>query len=263
MTTDKKIMKILIVFMLLLFITGCSSNEDQTIVFPEETEESIPSSIEGAFYSEEHSIQAEIMSGDFSSMTAGTTEFRETVEQQYQWWEENGTIEWRLVDLNGDGIEDLILQDIRMEPHAIVAIFAIKEDSASCELWDINDNTAFSFCGPSGELMYTSPYSGTEIAGEPYWHYYYDSEWNKIEDFMLMRTVVDSSMAESREEFLQRYQEFIEANPDMAEDGDYYSRYEIDIESGERREREALSYEQFKEIFEDIMGMEYCNLLGY
>lgn len=217
---------------------------------------------EGAFYSLEHSIQIEIMSGDFSSMT----EFRETVEQQYQWWEESGAIEnmeWRLVDLNGDGIDDLILQDIQIELRPIVAIFALKEDSASCELWDLNDSTAFSFCGPSGELMYTAPYSGTEIAGEPYWHYYYDSEWNKIEDFALMRTVVDSSMAGSREEFLQQYQESIEANPDIAEDGDYYYRYEIDKESGEWKERESLSYEQFNEIFEDVMGMDYFNLLGY
>ena len=43
----------------------------------------------------------------------------------------------------------------------------------------------------------------------------------------------------------------------MLEDEENYSRYEIDMETGELGEREALSYEQFKEIFEDVMGIEY------
>lgn len=237
-----------------------TSEEERREVYGEDTE--------GEFYPSEGSIQSAIMDGDFSSMR--DVEFRETVEQQYQWWEESRAIEemeWRLVDLNGDGIDDLILQEVQTvgesQQHRIVAIFALKEDSASCELWDLNDGTEYSFCGSTGELMYTAPYSGTAIAGEPYWHYYYDSEWNKIRDFVLTGTVVDSSMDGSREEFLQYHQEFIEAHPDMAEDGVYYSRHEIDIESGEQKEREALTFEEFKEIFEEVMGMEYYGRLSY
>lgn len=215
-------------------------------------------------YPLEQTIQNEIMNGDFSAME--DSEFKEYIEEIYQRWEEHGTIEemeWRLIDLNGDGIDDLILQEAQRvgqtQMHRIVAIFAIEEDNVNCMLWDLNDSTEYSFCGSTGELMYTAPYSGTAIAGEPYRHYYYDSEWNKINDYWLDRTIVDSSMDGSREEFLQYNHGFIEAHPDMAEDGEYYSRYEIDIETGELKEREALSYEQFKEIFEDVMGMEYEN----
>lgn len=210
----------------------------------------------------ESTIQSAIMDGDFSGMT--DAESRKIVEENYQRWVENETIEemeWRLVDLNGDGIDDLILQEVQSvgqtQMHRIVAIFAMKGDGVSCMLWDLNDCSEYSFCGSTGELMYTAPYSGTAIAGEPYRHYYYDSEWNKIEDYQLLRTQVDSSMDGSREEFLQHHREWIEAHPDMAEDGEYFIRYEIDIELGERKGSDVLSYEQFKEIFEDVMGIEY------
>lgn len=216
----------------------------------------------------ERTIQGAIMDGDFSGME-DTVEFKEYVIESYQCWEENGTLEtmeWRQLDLNKDGIDDLILQECQSvgqtQMHRIIAVFACKEDNARCMLWDVNDSTEYSFCGATGELMYTAPYSGTAIAGEPYRHYYYDGEWNKIEDYLLIRTTVDSSMDGSREEFLQYHQRFLEANPDMAEDGEYFSRYEIDIETGGQGEREALSYEEFKEIFEDVMGIEYIKIVN-
>lgn len=99
--------------------------------------------------------------------------------------------------------------------HRIVAIFACEGDSAKCILWDLNDSSEYSFCGSTGELMYTAPYSGMEIAGEPYQHYYYDIEWNKIADYSLVRTIVDSSMEGSREEFLNYNQEFVEAKKSL------------------------------------------------
>lgn len=213
----------------------------------------------------ERTIQSAIMDGDFSSMDE--SDLKEYIIRMYQEWEENETIEtkeWRQLDLNGDGIDDLILQDRESvgptQIFRIVAIFACEENNARCMLWDVNDSSEYSFCGVTGELMYSAPYSGTAIAGEPYRHYYYDSEWNKIEDYLLVRTTVDSSMDGSWEEFLQYHQRFLEANPDMAEDGEYFSRYEIDIETGEQGEREALSYEEFKEIFEDVMEIEYIRL---
>ncbi len=217
---------------------------------------------DGAFYSLEHSMQIEIMSGDFSGMT--DVEFRETVEQQYQWWEESRAIEemeWRQVDLNGDRIDDLILQEVQTvgesQQHRIVAIFACEGDNASCILWDLNDSTEYTFCGPTGELMYYVDGWGTSIGFASYRHCYYDREWNRLADYVLVVTVVDSSMDGSREEFLEYNSNWIEGHPDMAEDGYYYSRYEIDMESGEQKEREALTFEGFREIFEEVMGMEY------
>lgn len=221
---------------------------------------------ENRLESAERSPQSKIMDGNLSDID-DTEEFTEYMVRSFQNWKENGTmekLEWRQIDLNGDGIDDLILQECETigptQIHRITAIFSCEEDSADCVLWDVNDYSEFSFCGPTGELMYTAPYSGTAIAGEPYRHYYYDSEWNEIRDYWLDRTTVDSSMDGSREEFLQLNPGFVEAHPDMLEDGEYYSRYEIDPKTGESGEREVLSYEQFREIFKDVMGMEFVKL---
>lgn len=218
---------------------------------------------EGAFYSLEHTIQIEIMSGDFSSITHDDA--RQNMEDYYHRWKEIGEdMEWRLIDLNGDGTDDLILQEVRSvgqsQQHRIVAIIACEGDSASRILWDLNDFTEYTFCGPTGELMYYMDGWGMSIGFEAYRHWYFDREWNEIIDYELVGTVVDSSMDGSREEFLEYNSNWIESHPDMAEDGCYYSRYERDIESGEWKEREALTFEQFKKIFEDVMGMEYYGL---
>lgn len=261
---QKEIIKysFMVIMFSVLFI-GCGRNEINDAMGNVEINDT---SNEDRSENAECTVQNAIMEGDFSGIT--DAESRERVVEQYQIWEENGTMEdmeWRQIDLNGDGIDDLILQECQNVPptqmQRIVAIFACKEDSAECVLWDLNDGSEYSFCGSTGELMYTAAYFGTSIAGEPYRHYYFDIDWNEITDFKMVRTIVDSSVDGSREEFLQYQQGFVEAHPDMLEDGEYYSFYEIDIETGNEGEREALSYGQFKELFEEIMGIEYikCN----
>ena len=265
---QRKTIKIsLVLIICLMLLIGCGKEVSIEEQLSGVSDNAATSVSDNANESTSGNIQSAIMDGDFSGMA--DTEFKEHVVESYQRWEENGIIEemeWRQIDLNGDGIDDLILQECRSvgqtQMHRIVAIFACEEDSAECMLWDLNDYSEYSFCGSTGELMYTAPYSGTAIAGEPYRHYYYDNEWNEVTDYQLVRTIVDSSMDGSREEFLHHHQEFIESHPDMAEDGEYYSRYVIDIETGEAEERETLSYEQFKEIFEDAMGIEYYGLIG-
>lgn len=197
---------------------------------------------DGAFYSLKPSIQGEIMSGNFSWLEDVDWESK---ERAYLNMEESGKVEWRRIDLNKDGIEDLILQEKDTvgdsDQKRIYGIIACEKDGARCVKWNENDMTEYSFCGSTGELMYTAPYYGGVVSGEPYRHYYYDEEWNEITDYKLVVYKIDSLMDE---EYAEKWKK---EHPDMAEDGLYYRKYVGD-------EEEILTLEELKQIYETEMG---------
>ena len=214
---------------------------------------------DGAYYSLEHTIQSRIMSGDFSCME---DTWSSDMSDYYERWSKADSYEWRLIDLNGDGIDDLILQERRVvsqdrQWHRIIAIFACKEDSAVLFDFDVNDATEYSFCGPTGELMYNYYSYGVSIDFDAYEHYYYDVEWNRITDYTMLETEIDSSMDGGWEEFLEYRPNWLEEHPEMDKDGYYYSIIPVDPETGEDMKREFMSYEEFKEIFEEVTGIEF------
>lgn len=185
------------------------------------------------------------MSGDFSCM-----EDEDWEEMQKSYERQSDVFEWRQLDLNGDGIEDLILQEKNTvhegsNQHRILGIFACGEDEARCVLWDDVYMGNFSFCGPTGELMEYYYSFGTMVDLEGYRHYYYDMEWNEITDYNLLIWYVDDP------EGYTYPTEWFEAHPDMQEKGTYYRKYK-----GEDVEGEALTLEGLKEIFRTEMGME-------
>ncbi len=204
---------------------------------------------DGAFYSLKHSIQSQIMSGDFSCLT---DEIWEDLQERYT--KSADFFEWRQIDLNGDGIEDLILQEkktsgLNDDIHIIRAIFACQKDEAELVLWDEVDYTEYYFCGPTGEIMYTAPSYGAPILSfEPYAHCYFDRDWNQIRDYELVVYEIDMiSYPESVEEWRQEH-------PDMAEDGIYYKKYS---EKGE----EILTREELESIYEQETGAEFYSEL--
>lgn len=200
------------------------------------------------------SIQETIMSGDFSCLEDEDWEIMQEI------YEGNDSLEWRQLDLNGDGIDDLILQekdtvDENSNQHRILGIFACGEDRARCVLWDTVDTGEFSVCGLTGELMYYYNSFGSMVDMEEYSHYYYDKEWNKVIDYQLIIWYVDSP------EGYDYPAEWFEAHPDMQEEGIYYRKYEGGY-AGNEGKGEVLTLEELKEIYETEMGMEIFSFRG-
>jgi hypothetical protein len=207
---------------------------------------------DGAFYSLKHSIQSEIMSGNFEHLN-NDSEYVASIEKTYDWVMNGlGGYEWRQLDLNGDGIEDLILQSKKAlnswEHKMILGIFACEEDEASCILWDTSDMTEYYFCGPTGEIMYTSTSYVPIVSFEPYEHCYYDREWNLVTDYELVVYKVDTE--EGMKEYPQQVEEWQQEHPDMAEDGIYYRKY---TEEG----AEILTRQELENIYETVTGYEF------
>lgn len=197
---------------------------------------------------EKKSIQEKIMSGDFSCLS---NESWESEQESYE--RHRDVYEWRQLDLNGDGIEDLILQEAKTVTadsgeKRIIGIFACEKDEAGCILWDVNDSSEYYFCGATGELMYSASSYGGVVSLEPYIHYYFDEEWNEIEDYSLVVYRIDSKEDEKYAEELKR------ENPDMAEDGVYCRKY---TEEG----MEILTREELESIYEQETGYEFHSSL--
>lgn len=208
---------------------------------------------DGIFYSLKPTIQSEIMSGNFEHLEEGKEErgdgitYSEYFTERYPYWKES--CEWRQLDLNGDGIEDLILHYISSgygNTQGILGIFACDKDSAHCIMWDDVDSTEYYFCGSSGELMYTAPSYGMYTDFEPYRHCHYDRDWNLIKDYDLIIYRVD--IEGYMEAYPQHAEEWIQANPDMAESGVYFLRR---TDTGE----ELLTQEEFTDIWESVTGL--------
>lgn len=245
------------------FFTICDSGEDDTIFcndrFIYEPATLVLSSDgqfmllkDGAFYTLKKNIQSEILSGDFSCLE---NDDREEMESSYSRMIEDGHSTWRRTDLNGDGIEDLILQEQLLSdtisgrnPKRIIGIFACGEDSARCMFWDDNNDMEYRFCGTTGELMEYYDWEEEEVVSiEVFEHFYYDADWNKITDYKLQMCCITTSLDQEIPE------EWAETHPDMTEDG-YYYRY---TETGNTETEVILTYEQMKEIYEDAMGIEF------
>ena len=193
---------------------------------------------------EGNTLKQELLRGDFEHLSGKYSDYREFFEADW----ESGDLEWRQIDLNGDGAEDFILQEARPISNTgqkrIIGIFTIEEDSIRCIMSDLNDSTEYSFCGATGKLVYTAPNYGGVVDNEPYECYHYDTEWQITTDYELEILRVDSEMDEDYAK------EWKSENPDMSEDGLYYFRYIGD-------EIEKLTREEWTNIYETGTGLKY------
>lgn len=193
---------------------------------------------------EGNTLKQELLRGDFEHLSGKYSDYRELFEADW----ESGDLEWRQIDLNGDGAEDFILQEARsisnIGQKRIIGIFTIEEDSIRCIMSDLNDSTEYSFCGATGKLFYTAPNYGGVVDNELYECYHYDAEWQITTDYELEILRVDSEMDEDYAK------EWKSENPDMAEDGLYYFRYIGD-------EKEKLTREEWTNIYETETGLKF------
>lgn len=84
---------------------------------------------------------------------------------------------WIYRDINGDGEEDLIVQD-DYAANSILFIFSMEDDKVVTEFADINDMGCYTQLCDNG-LLYYDQYYGV-YAYEQYILYRYDEEWNEI-----------------------------------------------------------------------------------
>ncbi len=184
----------------------------------------------------------EIENGNYSGL-------EERIQQQLQnrFSSPGSDLKWIYEDINQDGMDDLILYEIRGERQPIVGIFTIRDQDVIAVLWDVIDVTTYYERCENGLLFYDQYYG--EYAGEWYELYQYDNEWNiqlikgleiyDVEDI----TAVQQSDVPDRE-------------------GMHYRKF--DVRDGQK-EYEELSEEEWLKEFSVLFGTKYKGeiLCGY
>lgn len=125
----------------------------------------------------ENHLVIQIKSGDFSGIEHSEIVSEEELHNTYKNIAQD--TEWLYIDINGDGVKDLIWQ-VKNEQtigKQVIGIFDIGENG-KCVLWDVMDNGEFYFLTDKGDLVYYSQYLGL-YGYKSYRKYECDTLWNK------------------------------------------------------------------------------------
>ena len=184
----------------------------------------------------------EIINGDMSSLYQIKEEDRNFIKQLAQ----NGDNEWSLCDINGDGKQELILQERQGELEGnirhIIAIFAETEEGVKRVLWDIFETGEF-YSFIDGRLIHYCYVNGTYNA-DFYYRCIFDDDWEMREDRLF--EILDVT---SLDEYDFLSDEMKKEIPSVG----FYYRY-VTYGENDRETAALLSEDEWRDMFKEEMG---------
>lgn len=184
----------------------------------------------------------EIINGDMSSLYQIEKEDRNFIKQLAQ----NGYNEWSLCDINGDGKQELILQERQGELEGnirhIIAIFAETEEGVKRVLWDIFETGEF-YSFIDGRLIHYCYVNGTYNA-DFYYRCIFDDDWEMREDRLF--EILDVT---SLDEYDFLSDEMKKEIPSVG----FYYRY-VTYGENDRETAALLSEDEWRDMFKEEMG---------
>ncbi len=194
----------------------------------------------------EKKLVSQIKNGNFSVIDESDVVSIEEVANTYKYMEQD--IEWLYLDMNADGVRDLVLQEKNeyVMCRQVIGIFDIRQNG-KCVFWDTMDRAEFYFITDNGNLVYYSQYFGV------YCYISYklckcDREWNqKIEREICAYYIYDI------ENTLYWVGVDEHDHKDMTENGVYFKLIRDDIEA-------TVSKDEFIEQFEEMIQRDYSIL---
>ena len=194
----------------------------------------------------EINITEEIKNGKFEYINDDERS-RGIFRDAYEALKSRGDLSWVQMDLNNDGIDDLLMcdNDGAWEGSKVVlGIFACEKDHADCIRWDGVDWSVFYFVGSNGRLVkftqkgflwYTMIFKPIS----------YENDWTRVWEYTLEYYNSTGIKGEDLEKWKSLY------GPEMEEPGKYYVKHHAD------GTREFLTKEKFNEILMEDMGITY------
>lgn len=195
-------------------------------------------------------IYKQVMAGDLTALSQ--MEDFERIESAYNNPNTLSYYEWKLVDIDHNGYEELVWQEKEDAGYRkrIVGLFSFEKEP-KCIIWDLNDSTEFYFISDRGNLVYYDQYFGMyrffSLDG-------YTLDENLDLDFTYGLRLYDIyDLSEIDENYLLEFQE---SNPDIVSEGIYYRKITSqDSKGGETKE--ILTEEQFVIEFAELMGTDF------
>lgn len=202
-------------------------------------------------------IYDEIEQGDWSNV--------KPIEEEYLW--EMEAEEWTRMDVNGDGLPELVggcvideLPEYEDERKIqILVIFAYQDGMAEIVYLDVNDGMEFLFITAKGKLVYE-----WGVSGSPCTNVFrlcrFDLKWKKE----YLDTLVRYRFVECEEDEAEYYREYYPDTYGVGGSGIYYLRERLKTEEELRQNtdgkyvvREYLTEEEFLEAYEEMTGWDF------
>lgn len=193
------------------------------------------------------------------------------IKEQYLW--EMDAEEWLRMDVNGDGMPELIggwvieeLPDYEdSRKIEISVIFAYQDGMAKMVYVDVNDGMEYIFITEKGDLVYEWGVSGGPATGV-FRRCTFDLKWNReYPDTLVVYRFPEG--LEEEESFAGEREHYLEYYPDtygVGGSGTYYLRERRKTEEelrhnedGKYTVREYLTEEAFLKMFEDWTGWDF------
>lgn len=168
-----------------------------------------------------------------------------------------GYYEWKMMDLNGDEVDDLLWLDIpeeseHMQRTVVMGIFICHPNLAECIHWDLNDNTEFIYLSENNNLIYTAWNYG--VSNDEFFALKKVNENNELETVSCLSTYYVNSV----EDITCQRDNWYELHPDhIIEEGCSYRWVTYDDEGN--RVKEEVNVTQFKDYYMELTGEKYDN----
>lgn len=210
----------------------------------------------------EVSIIEKIKMGDFSILNNEENEIS-MLEKVYE--PESADLMWVQKDLNGDNIQDLILQEVQDVSESesgikrIYAIISCAPENVKCVMLDLNDMTNFDFLTDSGILVTYGQHYG-QYKYQKYSCFTYDENWVKKDLYKLEAYQIDSLeefSEQARYEMTKIWKE--KFGVDFGT-GEYYGLLESKDGNSQEEQYLYLTKEEFVQIYEEVVGTKYNGL---
>lgn len=151
-------------------------------------------------------------------------------------------VRWTYEDINQDGTEDLILEELTNTAARIIGIFTTEGQDVEVVLWDDAEMTSYYERCDSGILCYTQYYGIYD--NERYELYSYDYTWKKI--FIKGLELYDIEDAPPMQ--------LMDSSLRLDKTGVHYLEFFIHDEKEQYRE---LTEEEWRQAFSALFGKEY------
>lgn len=204
-----------------------------------------------------------IMEGDFQVLQ-NDEKLIEKLTSIYEREKDIYGLTWIQSDLNGDGIEDLILQEEDVNDDSqimkpILAVFACTSDNIRCIDTDFDETTFYDFFSPAGKLISYQTFSGKWV-----WrglHYYkYNENWEKQYVYRLEYYFIESLNEFSNEEIKEYNVEWKEKFGIEFQVGEYYGILKNEDGNPQEGQYMPLTKDEFAKKYKELIGKEYEGL---
>lgn len=195
-------------------------------------------------------IYSQVVEGDLTALSQ--MENFDRIEEAYNNLNAFGDYEWKLIDIDHNGYEELVWQQKENVSYMkrIVGLFSFEKDP-KCIIFDLNDSAEFYFISDSDNLVHYDQYFGMyrffRLDG-------YTLDENLDLDFTYGLCLYDIyDLSEIDEDYLLEFQE---NNSDVVSEGIYYRKI-VPQDNKSKKAKEILTEEQFAIEFTDLMGIDF------